>query len=568
VLLCASTVAAFDPTWLRHPVKELATSLGVRPERVSRLKTKLLRPLEDLVGQCLRRGRPPRDPEDPDASRTRVLEALLAVAADVLGELSSRKRSIQDRLVAARDRLAREHGLPHRSFAEHLGLSPRNLRYWARRGPAPPPSPEPPAKKAPAPRGLGRFRLEATLPGIQSLADTTNWNLLGVPLKVVALQDPGDRHRELWQDFEVDEHEDHEVIVQVLERALKDKPGLQLVSDQGTPYMAQAIEDAYDDLELQHAPQKEAAPTEKATLERSFRTVKEALEPLANLTRKLGAHLPALRSPELAQSLGRLLLAVYLRVYERGRQSSAPSRPEDPMVLEAVAERQRERARAEDRSVKLTLTRIHQAYDFEVPFGKFLRAHRNYPLEDLLEAERKMGKYACRCHARRCDRYYAAVLRQVAAKNRGRRERERRDRLRTHEERRRRRERDAKTRHHDLHPEDSVAQALALLEAQYRTDRDELLFGGIGPGRGMLLAALRHLEETAPLSAIDRAEVGWNLWRRRVKTPSLGCVPHVREIFDRLVQEVMGKKILSTPQIAAAMIGRRSSHTKLRPPPG
>ena len=42
-------------------------------------------------------------------------------------------------------------------------------------------------------------------------------------------------------------------------------------------------------------PQKEATPTEKAPLERAWRTIKDALAPLLSLTNRVAARVPQLR---------------------------------------------------------------------------------------------------------------------------------------------------------------------------------------------------------------------------------------------------------------------------------
>jgi hypothetical protein len=56
-LLAAAVVKAFDPTWLSRPVSELAFDTGIRADRVSRLKKKLLGPLEKLLSRASSRGR-------------------------------------------------------------------------------------------------------------------------------------------------------------------------------------------------------------------------------------------------------------------------------------------------------------------------------------------------------------------------------------------------------------------------------------------------------------------------------------------------------------------------------
>ena len=133
-----------------------------------------------------------------------------------------------------------------------------------------------------------------------------------MPLQIVAAQDPGSRKEKLWESFTVDPHENSELIVEVLQKAVSDKPGMQVVTDQGTPYMSAETERAIEGLECEHAPQKEGTPTEKATLERSFRTVKDALKPLSELTKAIADRFPALRQGELARASGKIVRGVDL----------------------------------------------------------------------------------------------------------------------------------------------------------------------------------------------------------------------------------------------------------------
>ncbi len=272
-LVAASIVSSFSSSWLSRPVSSLADELGLRPDRVSRLKGKLLFPFESLLDRVLERGRPRRERPSDESLRIRAVEAFLEVTSDVLRSVSIRKRALQDRLVTGCDRLEEEHGISRRDFAIALGLKERTLRFWKQRLKT---CPDPKAltslessidaKTRPRPDRagrVGRFAFDVTLPGIQGMADTSDWDLFGVPLKIVAEQDPGVRHERLWESFEVDDHEDHQVILKVLREAAADKPGLQFLTDQGTPYMSEAIRHACEEMEIEHAPQKEGAPTEK-----------------------------------------------------------------------------------------------------------------------------------------------------------------------------------------------------------------------------------------------------------------------------------------------------------------
>ena len=47
------------------------------------------------------------------------------------------------------------------------------------------------------------------------MGDTTDWEVLGVPLKIVATQDPGNRQNNLWESFAVDIAENADLIIRV-----------------------------------------------------------------------------------------------------------------------------------------------------------------------------------------------------------------------------------------------------------------------------------------------------------------------------------------------------------------
>ena len=147
--------------------------------------------------------------------------------------------------------LRRDHGISFADFCRALGLAARTVRYWARRGVATPKheeAPEPPPP--PGDRRIGRFDLERTLPDLQVMGDTTNLSVFGVPLKVVSLQDPGARHEKPWEAFAVETEENHRIVLDVVKEALAEKPGVQFIVDQGTPYMAEATKDALEELGL------------------------------------------------------------------------------------------------------------------------------------------------------------------------------------------------------------------------------------------------------------------------------------------------------------------------------
>ena len=539
-VVAAAIVQAHAPAWLAQPVSCLAEAEGIRADRVSRLWRKLLAGMEALLARATRRGRRKKRRSSPGELHQRRHEALLEVAREVIRGGGVNRRRVQDLLVAARDRLKAALGISHQEFAEALGLPPRTVRYWAQRGVAvpreeKPPEPEPPAGD----RNEGRFDLGITLPGLQVQGDTTNLEVLGVPLKVVALQDPGRRHEVPWEGFAAETEENHEVIVGLLEEILADRPGTQFVVDQGTPYMAGATQEACDELELFHEPQKEGTPTDKSPLERSFGVVKSCLAPLLALTNKAAAVLPALARPELARPLARLLLGTYLRVYLMAARPRETNRSEDRTVLESIACAQREKAVAERRSTRLLLAQVFDRCGFEGSSTKFVNTWKGYRAEDVEEAERRLQRQIVRgTTIQHPVRYFTAILLNVTRERRPGRERqrelERRAADRKAAEERNRLQIEAHEKALAQHPERRVAEALRILAAQRLPGSPALALGGIGPGTRELRIALQTIARESPGTLRDRAEVGWRIFEKDDPDPEV--TPPVRALFDDHVE--------------------------------
>jgi hypothetical protein len=153
---------------------------------------------------------------------------------------------------------------------------------------------------------------------------------------------------------------------------------------------------------------------QRPTVERGFGTVKNALAPIFGVLNQVAAAVPALCQPRLAWYVATLLVATYLRVYAAGRSHLGhPLEGKDPDVLCAIVEEQRARARAEDRSTRLFLETVHAEYAMPGSCEAFVQTFRRYSLKDLHDAERRFRAHACRCKVRVCDRYFAAIVRDV-----------------------------------------------------------------------------------------------------------------------------------------------------------
>jgi hypothetical protein len=572
-LVCAGIVADHDRSWLARPVAQLIPEGGPRADRLSRLKAKLRNVFADLVEAATRRGRRPAAPRE---DRAPVVGALLAVATRLLAvsRVPVRRRAVQDELVCAFDRVHAQHGVTAREFCAALALSERTFRSWQDRPAmpaAPPPSLPPSPPSSPRnDRNTGRFDLGVTAPDTQLGGDTTDLRVLGIDLKLVGVQDLGDRERCLFDAFEVTERESHEVIARVVADAAAGRDGLQFITDQGTPYVAEAAKQAYDALGVEHAPQREGTPTEKATVERGFGTLKNALAPILALLDRVASAVPSLRQPELARHAAALLVATFLRVYAAGRRHLGhPLDGHDPDALRAIVEEQRDHARAEARSVRLFLEAVHAEYAMPGSSEAFVRTFRRYRLDDLKDAERRFRAHACRCKVRICDRYFAAVVRDVEERNRTRRAVDRASRRVAGDERRARADVDRRVAQLDAHPELRLHEALDVLADTWQPDTGRFLLDG-QLARSWLHRAVELFAARTSVAFIDCIEVHLRAWLAAHPTlPDALCVA-VRGALRDVITDVQRDQ---RPQSPLDLVGdilhasTRLNHDNQRPPP-
>lgn len=555
-LVCASVVAEYDDTWLARPVARLIPDGGPRPERLSRLKARLRSAFDGLVAAATRRGRPRAEAISSDARRAPLTAALLTVATTLLAGVAVRRRDAKDQLVCAYDRLHAEHGATVKEFCAALALSARTFRSWRARPPkAPSPPPPPPAPPSPPrnDRATGRFGLEITAPGTQLGGDTTDLCSFGVGLKLVGIQDLGAREQRLLEAFAVEERESSEIVVRVLGEALAGRQGLQFVVDQGKPFVAQATKDACDAWAVEHAPQKEGTPTEKSTVERGWRTIKDALAPLLDLSNRIARAVPSLSRVDLARAFAIVLLVTFLRVYVAGRRHLPhPLAAADPDALRAIIEEQREKARADLRSPRLFLEAIHAEYAMPGSPEAFVRAFRRYPLDDLREAERHFRAYACRCRARVCDRYFAAVVRNVHDQARARRAAAWETTRAAAEARRARHSAAQRAADLQAHPERRLHEGLDLLAETWQPTQRRFLYDGI-PARLWLRLAVPAFVSRDPLAAGDAIEAHVRAWLAgRPDLPHSVC-DAVRGVLTQVITDVQHST--RAPLMPALLVG-------------
>jgi transposase InsO family protein len=516
-LVALGLVYRLRPDWLAVELRQATREYGQSAERVSRLTTRAVVVFEQALAALTQRGRPPRRRElDEATAELSLTRALLAVTTAILAHVSLRGRVVRDLIVGAWQRLAPEPGMTQARFCAALSLPTRTLREWLAHAPAagsppvaPPCSPPPPRRPRARPPRRGRFGFDVTLPNTQIGADTTDLSAFGVPLKLIAAQDIGGRDERLFDAVLVDDHESAELVTQVLTEALIDRAGAQVVTDQGSPYMAAQTREALAALDVEHAPQREGDPLGKSTVERAFRTLKDIARPLLKLTDHMASDSPWLRHPELAKGVTKLLVTALLRAYQHGaraaREACAARGGVEPETLSRLAEESREHARADERSRRQLLSHLHEVFHLPRSKQSFVNSFYRYPIHVLREAERAFRAQVHRDDIRDRESYFAALVRGAHDDFRRTRARVRHDRAEQARDAQAQAHVDATRAAWNADPATWLRHALHLLAMQWRTDQGGLLFHGAGLGLGWMRAALRLL--VASLGAATASDV-------------------------------------------------------------
>jgi len=509
VVVAVALIHRVRPEWLSVGVTQAAAAEGLNPERISRLATRVMGLWQAILDMHSHRGRPTHQPDQSD--ELGLLRALLAIATTLLSQVNLGRPALRALVVGAWIRLRTQLPLlTQERFCETLALPARTFRSWLQNAPSrtqPLPQPEqPPASSNPRTHSSKprkprqpRFRFDRVLPDTQIGADTTDLSVLGVPLKLVAAQDIGGRDQSLFEEAVIDDHEDAQHVVDVLTAAIAGRDGMQVITDQGTPYMAKATREALEQLHAEHAPQREGNPTGKATVERGFGILKTIAAPLLALSDRVAAAVPALRNVELAKALGNLLIAALLRSYQAGSRATRLAVEQradidaDEDALARVAERARQDARAEEDSRRLLLSHLHEIYRFEMSRDKFIHEYRRYPLFVLKQAEKQLRSQLHRDDIRSLTRYFGAIIRNEMDAYRASKTR------RDHFEQRANIARVDTETHANLRrarladPVAWLREALEGLVSQWQPREQQLLFGGVGAALGWMQQALRRI---------------------------------------------------------------------------
>lgn len=507
-LICLGVVHRLHPEYLAVSLSGAAAAENISAQRLSRLCSRAIGLFEGIVQQLVRRGRPPlgTQAENTQGQELAIVTALLGVARQILAQVPLRKPAVRQLVVGAYLRLKTEQpSLSQKRFCNLLGLCQRTLRYWLGstgtgqpvKGLVEPDAGNKPARKRPPRRA--RFGFDVMLAGTQFAGDTTDLKAFSICLKLVASQDIGGRDQDLLSSVLVDDHESALLVGEVLTDTLRDLPGAQFITDQGTPYLAEHTEQVLEQLQAEHAPQREADPLGKATIERAFGTVKTIAAPLLEITNKIAAAVPALARVDLARASVNVLLTALLKAYQAGARATVRSQQQRTGLsveqLQQAAETSRNNALANDRSVRLTLQRIHEAYDIKCPKQDFVRQLRHYPLQVLHEAEKAFGSQVHRDDIRDRKSYFFAIVRNKFDEYKREQRRISAEREQQQHFDQQQRQQDARQQRWHQDPAGWLAEALNAFASQWLPDKKTLLFGGAGIGHAWMRGALQRLVE-------------------------------------------------------------------------
>lgn len=562
---------------------DAAAQENLSAQRLSRLCSRAISLFEAVLSRLTRRGRPQKLEHGADAELAQV-RALLDVATSILRAVPLRGKKVRALLVGAWLRLQEvAPSISCRQFCATLGISERAFRRWRNTttvdvdsgGDVVEPKPKP-QKPKPRPPRRGRFSFDVTLPDTQIAADTTDLNVFGVKLKLIATQDVGGRDNDLLDDVIIDTQEDAARVEHVLKQSLAELAGAQAITDQGTPYMAELTRSALEDLEVDHAPQREGDPLGKATIERAFATVKQIAASLFALTQRLGQDHPSLAEPQFASAFARLVLTFLLRAYQAGARAAHRADTQrdgiDDETLARLAAENRDKAHAELRSKRMLLQHIHQTLAIDIPETKFIRQFSSRPLPVLQQAHKEFARQAHRDDIRNRAGYFAWFVNkhldaynQQQTRTRGQREREQHrttdEELKTQREQR-----------WNENPAQWLMHALKTVAAFWRPETGVLVGGGAGPGRAWVRSAIARLVELhGPRTALDIAHGTADMFARAAVTElgEQGLRVVLCILFDELrnvrPQHTSGRKVAE--HFVAAILARDGPSSPRPPPP-
>ena len=263
--------------------------------------------------------------------------------------------------------------------------------------------------------------------GALALMDTTDVSCFGFDFKLIGFMEA--HCREVFA-HQLCDHDRAEHISQVLREGQQSSGGvLALRIDRGTPYLAELTTTTAQDCGIDIRVAQAYTPTDKAVLERFFRTAKEAMQAALNCIDLSQGPGDLDYRRRLARTLATAVIAGYLRwgypyipqPYIDGRSPRERFEQAPPVSLQVIRAALDERVRHHEHA-KTLARELHDSYGFRWSVGRWLKAVRGFTAEDLREASRRFDRKLLQgcftCDSRRNPKYLLAIIRDVADQRR------------------------------------------------------------------------------------------------------------------------------------------------------
>jgi len=332
-----------------------------------------------------------------------------------------------------------------------------------------------------------------------ALMDTSDISCFGFPFKLIPFMEA---HSRSIFAHQLCDRESAARVEQVLtEGAARAGGVLGLRVDRGTPYMAHLIAESAKDQGIDMRVARAHTATDKATIERFFLTIKEALNDVFSCLDLCSGPGDCAWRKNTARTLASAIIAGYLRwgypyipqPHIDGRAPAERLSDVPPAGPDRISEILDRRARHHEHA-RTVAGELHEHYGFRWSMKRWLRAAKGYRAEDLRAAARRFDRillqHCFQCDTRRNPLYLLAIIRNIAEPRRAQQRCEKREqRWREKDDTQRSAVVDEQGRR-DQHPEEAALRALQFAAGVFTN-------GGFGLriAQGWLDRALETLAE-------------------------------------------------------------------------
>jgi len=260
-----------------------------------------------------------------------------------------------------------------------------------------------------------------------ALMDTSDLTCFGFPFQLIPFMEA---HSRSIFAHQLCDRETAAKVQQVLtEGAARTGGVLGLRVDRGTPYLAQVTVAAAGEQGIDLRVARAHTPTDKATIERFFLTIKGALNDVFSCLDLRSGPGDLEWRKTLARTIASAVIAGYLRwgypfipqPHIDGRFPAERLRDAPPAGPDTISQILDRRAQHHEHA-RTVAGELHDHYGFRWSMKRWLQAVRAYRAEDLREAARHFDRILLRncftCDSRRNPRYLLAIIRTIAAQRR------------------------------------------------------------------------------------------------------------------------------------------------------